>query len=127
MATPEGEWRECMGIEPTEPLSRKDPTGFEDQAEHQLGFPVTREQIDELKQHRDTFDWERVAELREEVGEDATAQNAAVAMMPGAFSASTTLDLFTWVNEKRYEIKDGEDFQRYHARRIEERSNGGTD
>jgi hypothetical protein len=30
-------WRECMGIEPTEPFSRKDPTGFEDQAEHQLG------------------------------------------------------------------------------------------
>ena len=26
-----------MGIEPTEPFSRKDPTGFEDQAEHQLG------------------------------------------------------------------------------------------
>ena len=65
--------------------------------------------------------------LPEDVAEDATAQSAAVALMPGAFGAGTTLDMFTWVNEKRYEIKDGEDFQRYHARRIEERSNGGTD
>ncbi|MCB9879880.1 MAG: adenylosuccinate lyase [Planctomycetes bacterium] len=43
------------------------------EAEHQLGFPVTREQIDELKQHRDTFDWERVAELEKELRHDVMA------------------------------------------------------
>ncbi len=65
--------------------------------------------------------------LPEEVEDGATAQSAAVALMPGAFSANTTLDLFTWVNEKRYEIDSEEDFQRYHARRIEERQSGATD
>ncbi|MBY6069446.1 thioredoxin family protein [Leisingera aquaemixtae] len=62
-----------------------------------------------------------------EVPEDATAIEAAVAVMPGAFSKETTLDLFTWVNEKRYEIENGEDFQRYHARRIRERNNVAQD
>lgn len=57
----------------------------------------------------------------EEVEEGLAAQQAAVATMPGAFGASTTLDMFTWVNEKRYEDTEGEDFQRYHARRIQER------
>lgn len=65
--------------------------------------------------------------LPEEVAEDQSAQQAAVAMMPGAFGAGTTLDMFTWVIEKRYAIDNGEDFQRYHARRIQERSNGSTD
>lgn len=65
--------------------------------------------------------------LPEAVAEDATAQTAAVAMMPGAFGAGTTLDMFTWVNEKRYELDSDEDFQRYHARRIQERANGSTD
>ncbi len=59
--------------------------------------------------------------LPEEVEEGMTAQQAAVAMMPGAFSAGTTLDMFTWVNEKRYTADNEEDFQRYHARRIKER------
>ena len=59
--------------------------------------------------------------LPEEVGKDASAQSAAVAVMPGAFGAGTTLDLFTWVNEKRYTADNEEDFQRYHARRIKER------
>jgi thioredoxin-related protein len=65
--------------------------------------------------------------LPEEVKDGATAQSASVALMPGAFGAGTTLDLFTWVKEKRYEIDSPEDFQRYHARRIQERSNGSTD
>ncbi|WP_435659768.1 thioredoxin family protein [Leisingera caerulea] len=65
--------------------------------------------------------------LPEEVGEDTTAPEAAVAVMPGAFSAATTLDMFTWVNEKRYALDNEEDFQRYHARRIQERNNGSTD
>lgn len=65
--------------------------------------------------------------LPEEVGEGVTAQQAAVAVMPGAFGAGTTLDMFTWVAEKRYLLDNGEDFQRYHARRIQERNNGSTD
>ena len=65
--------------------------------------------------------------LPEEVPEDVTAINAAVAVMPGAFSKGTTFDLFTWVNEKRYELDNGEDFQRYHARRIQERNNISQD
>ncbi|APZ51746.1 thioredoxin family protein [Salipiger abyssi] len=65
--------------------------------------------------------------LPEEVEEGATAIESAVAVMPGAFGKGTTLDMFTWVNEKRYELDNGEDFQRYHARRIQERANGKTD
>jgi thioredoxin-related protein len=57
----------------------------------------------------------------EEVPEGKTAPQVAVAVMPGAFGLQTTLDMYTWVNEKRYDIKDGEDFQRYHARMIKER------
>lgn len=60
--------------------------------------------------------------LPEEVGEDQSAAQAQVALMPGAFAKGTTLDMFTWVNEKRYDIENGEDFQRYHARRIQERA-----
>lgn len=63
--------------------------------------------------------------LPEEVKEGDTAQTAAVALMPGAFGANTTLDMLTWVNEKRYELDSEEDFQRYHARRIKER--GGSE
>ena len=65
--------------------------------------------------------------LPEEVGEDQTAPESAVAMMPGAFGKGTTLDMLTWVAEKRYLLDNGEDFQRYHARRIQERNNGSTD
>ena len=65
--------------------------------------------------------------MPESVAADKTAQQAAVAMMPGAFSGGTTLDLFTWVFEKRYENQEDEDFQRYHARRIRERDDGRTD
>lgn len=60
--------------------------------------------------------------LPENVEESASAQQAAVAMMPGAFGPETTFDLFTWVLEKRYAPEFEEDFQRYHARRISERN-----
>jgi len=65
--------------------------------------------------------------LPEAVSEDNSGIQAAVAVMPGAFGVGTTTDMFTWVAEKRYELDNGEDFQRYHARRIQERSNGSTD
>ncbi|WP_305969517.1 MULTISPECIES: thioredoxin family protein [unclassified Mameliella] len=67
--------------------------------------------------------------LPEEVPEGASAMDAQVAVMPGAFSKGTSLDMFTWVAEKLYEIQDetGEDFQRYHARRIQERNDGSFD
>jgi thioredoxin-related protein len=65
--------------------------------------------------------------LPEEVSGDEPAIREAVAVMPGAFGRGTTLDLLTWINEKRYEDQSGEDFQRYHARRIQERANGSTD
>ena len=54
-----------------------------------------------------------------EVSEGQTAAQAAVAIMPGAFSASTTLDLLNWVLEEGY-LGD-EPFQKYHARKIDER------
>ena len=63
----------------------------------------------------------------EQVPQDASASEAAVAVMPGSFGPGTTLDLLTWVNEKRYEDQSEEDFQRYHARMIRERDNGRTD
>ncbi|AVO37137.1 thioredoxin family protein [Pukyongiella litopenaei] len=59
--------------------------------------------------------------LPEEVSAGQSAADAAVALMPGAFEAGTTLDMLTWVNEKRYDLDGDEDFQRYHARRIKER------
>ena len=65
--------------------------------------------------------------LPQEVPEGQPAHRAAVAVMPGAFSKSTTLDMFTWVNEKRYELDNGEDFQRYHARMIKERQEKAGD
>ena len=65
--------------------------------------------------------------LPEEVGDDTTAPQAAVASMPGAFGKGTTLDMLTWVVEKRYAMDNGEDFQRYHARMIQERANGSFD
>ena len=42
-------------------------------AEHELGFPVTAEQIAELEQHRDTFDWDRVAAYEKELRHDVMA------------------------------------------------------
>ncbi len=65
--------------------------------------------------------------MPDKVPDGATAQTAAVAAMPGAFSRGTTIDMLTWVVEKRYELATDEDFQRYHARRIRERDDGTTD
>ena len=59
--------------------------------------------------------------LPQEVEEGLTATQASVSFMPGAWSAGTTIDMLTWVNEERYLLDNGEDFQRYHARRINER------
>ena len=59
--------------------------------------------------------------LPQEVGEGLTAPQAAVSFMPGAWSAATTIDMLTWVKEERYLLDNGEDFQRYHARRFNER------
>ena len=56
----------------------------------------------------------------EQVSGKAVATQAAVANMPGAFEAGTTLSMLRWVVEKRYE--GGETFQKYHARRLEEES-----
>ena len=65
--------------------------------------------------------------LPPKVDSSSSAQQAAVAMMPGAFSAGTTLDLFTWVREERYLLDNGEDFQRYHARMVNERRAAKSD
>lgn len=65
--------------------------------------------------------------LPEDVPEDVSAPQAAVAMMPGAFARGTTMDMYTWVLEERYLLDNDEDFQRYHARMIQERNDGKTD
>ncbi|MGB0905144.1 MAG: thioredoxin, partial [Mangrovicoccus sp.] len=64
--------------------------------------------------------------LPPEVKPDLSAAEASVATMPGAFGAQTTYDLLVWVNEERYLLEDGEDFQRYHARKIEERNSSAA-
>ena len=53
-----------------------------------------------------------------DVDEEATATQAAVAVMPGAFGKWTTLNLLTWVLNEGY-LGD-EPFQKYHARMIQE-------
>ena len=62
--------------------------------------------------------------MEADLNTSAAAQAAAV--MPGAFSAGTTLDLLTWVKEERHLDQSEEDFQRYHARMIRERDDGNT-
>jgi len=54
--------------------------------------------------------------LPEDVPEDKTVAEAAVATMPGSFGKWTFLNMFKWVNEKGYE--SDEHFQKYHARII---------
>ncbi len=61
-----------------------------------------------------------------ELDDSQPAGAQAVAIMPGAFSPGTTLDLLTWVAEERYLDQSEEDFQRYHARMIRERDDGDT-
>ena len=60
--------------------------------------------------------------LPREVEDGLMATEAAVSLMPGAWLAGTTIDMLTWVKEERYLLDNGEDFQRYHARRVKERS-----
>jgi len=52
----------------------------------------------------------------ENVPDDQTASQAAVATMPGAFGRHTTFNMLNWVVEKGYE--GDESFQRYHARKF---------
>ena len=59
----------------------------------------------------------------EEAAEGKDLASQTVAVMPGAFSKGTFLDMFQWVHIKGYETE--EDFQRYHARRIRERQAAG--
>lgn len=59
----------------------------------------------------------------EQAEEDKDLASQTVAVMPGAFSKGTFLDMFQWVHLKGYETD--EDFQRYHARRIRERQAAG--
>ena len=54
----------------------------------------------------------------EEVPEDVTGIQAAVANMPGAFGRWTTFNMLNWVVEKGYE--GDEPFQKYHARKFQE-------
>lgn len=65
--------------------------------------------------------------MPERVKNAESANDAAVAVVPGAFGKGTVLDMLTWVVEKRYNTADEEDFQRYHARMIQERNDGSTD
>lgn len=62
-----------------------------------------------------------------EVDEKISAKDASVATVPGAFGKGTVLDILTWVVEKRYLNEEEEDFQRYHARMIQERADGTAD
>jgi thioredoxin-related protein len=55
----------------------------------------------------------------EQVPEDRTAIEAAVAVMPGAFARGTTRNMLHWVLEEGY--NSDESFQAYHARRLRER------
>lgn len=54
----------------------------------------------------------------QEVTDDVSGQNAAVAVVPGAFGRWTTLNLLNWVRDEVY-LTD-ESFQRYHARMLQE-------
>jgi thioredoxin-related protein len=54
--------------------------------------------------------------MPEDVPEGATAADAAVAMMPGAFGIGTTSSLLTWVRDHGYD--SGEHFQKFLARQV---------
>lgn len=62
--------------------------------------------------------------LPEEPVNGVSVKDAAVGKMPGAFGKLTFLHLFQWVKEKGYE--GDEHFQKYHARKIEERRAAGN-
>ncbi|MDM7931446.1 thioredoxin family protein [Tabrizicola sp.] len=54
--------------------------------------------------------------LPEEVAEDTTAADAAVAIMPGSFGKGTTEALLIWVRDHIYE--NGENFQKFVAEKM---------
>ncbi|MEN3794367.1 thioredoxin family protein [Fulvimarina sp. MAC3] len=62
--------------------------------------------------------------MPEDVPENASVADAAVASMPGAFGKNTFLHMFQWVNEKGYDTD--EHFQKYHARKLEESGQLGS-
>ena len=61
--------------------------------------------------------------MPENAVDNKSAQQQAVAVMPGAFRKGTFLDMFKWVHARGYEGE--ETFQQYHARSIRERSAAG--
>ena len=63
--------------------------------------------------------------LDEEAKDGESVKDATIATLPGAFKKGTTMDMFTFVEGKVYE--SDEPFQRYHARMIENRTDGTTD
>lgn len=63
--------------------------------------------------------------LPEEVAEGATAADASVAMMPGAFGKGTTAALLTWVRDHGYE--SGEHFQKFVAEQMALEQQGASD
>jgi len=63
--------------------------------------------------------------LPQEVEEGATAAEASVAMMPGAFGKGTTAALMEWVRDRRYE--SGEHFQKFVAEQMAIEQSGSSD
>ena len=61
--------------------------------------------------------------MPEQAADSKSAQELAVAIMPGAFRKGTFLDMFKWVHQKGYAGDEG--FQQYHARSIREREAAG--
>ncbi len=61
--------------------------------------------------------------MPEQATDNKSAQELAVAVMPGAFRKGTFLDMFKWVHQKGYAGDEG--FQQYHARSIREREAAG--
>lgn len=56
--------------------------------------------------------------LPQEIGDDQTAAEAAVATVPGAFGPGTTFNMLNWVVDKEYQ--GDEPFQKYLARKLAE-------
>ncbi|MCA0044540.1 thioredoxin family protein [Celeribacter litoreus] len=60
----------------------------------------------------------------EEVPDDISAQQAAVAVVPGAFGRLTTYNMMQWVLDHGYE--GDEPFQKYHARQVFKQQESGS-
>lgn len=63
--------------------------------------------------------------LSDDPAAGADVKDATVQTLPGAFGKGTTLDMFRFIRERVYETD--EPFQRYHARMIAGRGDGGGD